>query len=254
MGQLDDDACKNKSKPTGNEVPTLRPGEKADTCDRTRYAAPANGDLDPVELYKMGVESIFAVQATSNRSLPAELRDLDINYGSGFAFAFDSNSNSCYIVTADHTVKNMDKVILQRKDGVTVKTEVDYRDEASDLAVLKVSAFDINCKPLRIARSFQDNKFAVMGFPFDQSTLFFSRSDGKIRIITAARAREIGVATELLEFDAHVEKGNSGSAIVAPNGDVVGVAVSRKGEYKVFGVAATLLQRWRDSYASGLRP
>lgn len=250
MGQLDD--CKNKTKPAGNEVPTLRTGQEADMCDRTTYGAPANGDLDPIELYKMGLQSIFAVQATSNKSLPKELRNLDINYGSGFAFAFDGAS--CYIVTADHTVKNMETVILKRNDGVTVKTEVDFRDEARDLAVLKVSALDVNCKPLRIARSFQDDKFGIMGYPFDQGTLFFSRSDGKIRLVSQQRAREIGKDTELLEFDAHIEQGNSGSAIMSADGEVVGVAVSRRSEYKVYGVASTLLQRWRDSYAAGMRP
>jgi len=135
--------------------------------------------------------------------------------GSGFVISADG-----VIVTNNHVIENADSIEVIFHDGEQLKAEVVGRDEATDLAVLRVKA----PQPLPFVR-FGDSDAAevgewviAIGNPFG---LGASVSAG----IISARNRDIGAGTydDFLQTDAAINRGHSGGPLFNMDGDVIGV-------------------------------
>ncbi len=133
--------------------------------------------------------------------------------GSGFFISPDG-----YIVTNNHVVDNADEIKVVLKDGKELKGTVVGRDEATDLAVVKVEGhgypfvdFENSAKP-RVG----DWVLAV-GNPF-------SLGNTATAGIVSAYNRDIGENfVDYIQIDAPINRGNSGGPTFDTYGRVIGV-------------------------------
>ncbi|MDQ2859234.1 MAG: Do family serine endopeptidase, partial [Pseudomonadota bacterium] len=133
--------------------------------------------------------------------------------GSGFFISADG-----YIVTNNHVVDNADEIKVVLKDGKELKGVVVGRDEATDLAVVKVEGhgypyvdFENSAKP-RVG----DWVLAV-GNPF-------SLGNTATAGIVSAYNRDIGENfVDYIQIDAPINRGNSGGPTFDTYGRVIGV-------------------------------
>ena len=133
--------------------------------------------------------------------------------GSGFFISADG-----YIVTNNHVVENADDIKITLKDGREMPAKIIGRDEATDLAVIKVEGsgfpfvdFENSAKP-RVG----DWVIAV-GNPFG---LGGTATAG----IVSAYGRDIGDSfVDFIQIDAPINRGNSGGPTFDIYGRVIGV-------------------------------
>jgi serine protease Do len=133
--------------------------------------------------------------------------------GSGFFISADG-----YIVTNNHVVENADDIKVTLKDGREMPARIIGRDEATDLAVIKVDGtnfpfvdFENSAKP-RVG----DWVIAV-GNPFG---LGGTATAG----IVSAYGRDIGDSfVDFIQIDAPINRGNSGGPTFDIYGRVIGV-------------------------------
>ena len=133
--------------------------------------------------------------------------------GSGFFISSDG-----YIVTNNHVVENADDIKITLKDGRIMPAKIIGRDEATDLAVVKVQGagfpfvdFENSAKP-RVG----DWVIAV-GNPFG---LGGTATAG----IVSAYGRDIGDSfVDFIQIDAPINRGNSGGPTFDIYGRVIGV-------------------------------
>jgi serine protease Do len=133
--------------------------------------------------------------------------------GSGFFISQDG-----YIVTNYHVIDGADEIKIVTKDGSELKAAVIGRDEATDLAVLKVEGhnfpyvtFETSVKP-RVG-----DWVVAVGNPFD---LNGTATAG----IISAYNRDIGENfVDYIQIDAPINKGNSGGPTFDIYGRVIGV-------------------------------
>ena len=133
--------------------------------------------------------------------------------GSGFFITADG-----YIVTNNHVVDGAEDIKVVTKDGTEMKATVVGRDEATDLAVLKVDGnnfpfvtFETTVKP-RVG-----DWVVAVGNPFDLSS---TATAG----IISAYGRDIGANfVDYIQIDAPINPGNSGGPTFDVYGRVIGV-------------------------------
>src|SRR5579864_4877992 len=133
--------------------------------------------------------------------------------GSGFFISQDG-----YIVTNNHVIDGAEDIKVVTKDGSELKATVIGRDEATDLAVLKVEghnypyvSFETSVKP-RVG-----DWVVAVGNPFD---LNGTATAG----IVSAYNRDIGQDfVDYIQIDAPINKGNSGGPTFDIYGRVIGV-------------------------------
>ena len=133
--------------------------------------------------------------------------------GSGFFISADG-----YIVTNNHVVENAEEIKVVLKDECELEAEIVGRDEATDLAVLKVKggnypfvSFENDAVP-RVG----DWVIAV-GNPFG---LAATATSG----IVSAYGRDIGETfVDFIQIDAPINRGNSGGPTFDIYGRVIGV-------------------------------
>jgi serine protease Do len=134
--------------------------------------------------------------------------------GSGFFISSDG-----YLVTNNHVVQGADDIKVVTKDGAELKATVVGRDEATDLAVIKVEGhgypfvtFETSYKP-RVG-----DWVVAVGNPFD---LNGTATAG----IISAYNRDIGESAfdDYIQIDAPINRGNSGGPTFDVYGRVIGV-------------------------------
>ncbi|HWE47583.1 MAG TPA: Do family serine endopeptidase, partial [Caulobacteraceae bacterium] len=135
--------------------------------------------------------------------------------GSGFFISADG-----YIVTNNHVVANADTITVRTADDRTLKARLIGRDEATDLAVIKVDGggfpfvdFEDRAKP-RVG----DWVIAV-GNPYNLS------GTATAGIVSALSRRNVSGSSyvDYMQIDAPINRGNSGGPTFDVEGRVVGV-------------------------------
>jgi len=148
------------------------------------------------------------------RSTPREGRSL----GSGFFISADG-----VLITNNHVVENSKKIMITSRDGEEYEAELIGRDEATDLAVLKVK--DTKGRSFPYVQFARDDELRIgdwvvaVGNPFG---LGHTATAG----IVSANQREIaggGSYTDFVQIDAPINRGNSGGPTFDLTGRVVGV-------------------------------
>ncbi|HEY1561126.1 MAG TPA: Do family serine endopeptidase [Caulobacteraceae bacterium] len=144
---------------------------------------------------------------------PAQPGPKQLSAGSGFFISPDG-----YIVTNNHVVDHADEIKVVLKDGKELKGVVVGRDDATDLAVIKVEGhgfpyvnFETSAKP-RVG----DWVLAV-GNPF-------SLGNTATAGIVSAYNRDLGENfVDYIQIDAPINRGNSGGPTFDTYGRVIGV-------------------------------
>jgi len=128
------------------------------------------------------------------------------------------------VVTNAHVVAGADRVIVRRPDGRTFPARVVVFDERRDLAVLEAPG--LNHPPLDLADPEPGAAAAVIGYPLGQNEP--RAAPAIVQLQQEALGRDIyGDATtrrQVLFLAASLRQGDSGSAVINAQGQVVGTA------------------------------
>jgi len=140
--------------------------------------------------------------------------------GSGVIFTKDG-----YIVTNNHVVGFADNILVTLEDGREVKATKIGADPTTDLAVIKIDV-DNNLPTLEFANSDEvkvGEWVLAVGNPFSYLTSTVTAG------IVSAIGRDLDIISEdksieeFIQTDAVVNPGNSGGALVNPEGQLVGI-------------------------------
>jgi len=142
----------------------------------------------------------------------------DVREGSGFTVGPD------LVVTNAHVVAGEDQTSVLRPDGVRLPAEVTAYDSDRDLALLAVPGLGL--PTLSLARPEPRSITAVFGHPDGQEPL--EVSPALIRRQQEAQGYDLYgdhlIRRDILVLAAALRPGDSGSAVVNSDGEVVGVA------------------------------
>jgi S1-C subfamily serine protease len=165
--------------------------------------------LEP-EIYALVRPSVVLIQRDRN--------DPDGGVGSGVVV--DEFGN---ILTSYHVVEGLDEVSVRFHDGSVAQATVDRAEPERDLAVIKVPRLPAGIQPAVLSGGARaGDRVMTIGAPFG---LDGSASAG---IISATGrnfvVKETGqLLTDMIQFDANANPGNSGGPLVDMNGRVVGI-------------------------------
>jgi serine protease DegQ len=133
------------------------------------------------------------------------------------------------ILTCFHVIRNAARVrVIFAYDGTESDAQVIMRQPQNDLAVLRATTFPDDLKPATLVASSTVNpgdEVIAVGNPFGLlNSVSAGVVSGKGRSFTS---KETGATlTDLIQFDAAVNPGNSGGPLVDRNGDVVGIVTA----------------------------
>jgi len=141
----------------------------------------------------------------------------------GSGFIFDSLG---HIVTNNHVVEDSNKIEVVLSDGNTLKAQFVGGDLYSDLAVIRITQ-SMTATPLTLADSnalkVGDPVIAV-GSPFGlEGSVTSGIISQKGRLLPVEKGYSI---PDVLQFDAPINKGNSGGPLLNSKGEVVGVTTA----------------------------
>ena len=166
------------------------------------------------------VPELYAKLAQTVVTVRAELPDGKTSLGSGVVFDADAD-----ILTALHVVNDADKITVTFADGSTFEAKIFARQPDNDIAGIRALGH-----PDQMAVATLGNANAlnvgddaiVIGNPFGLSrSLSTGVISGLHRSVQPPGADK--PMTELIQFDASVNPGNSGGPLFNRDGDVVGI-------------------------------
>ncbi|HEY0023078.1 MAG TPA: trypsin-like peptidase domain-containing protein [Longimicrobium sp.] len=193
-----------------------------------------------------------AARAVSSQQVPPEFRGTPFEdmfrrqggqapragSGSGFIISADG-----YIITNNHVVEGMDRVMVVLADKREFEARVVGRDPNTDVAVLKVEARGLPVARLGDADVLEIGDWVLaLGYPLD---LGQTTTAG----IVSAKGRSLGIMgrngaeaplEHFIQTDAAINPGNSGGPLVDLQGRVIGVnsaIASPTGFYSGYGFA-----------------
>ena len=185
-------------------------GGSTTTTTTKTVVASSSGDgsaLNPAALYA----------ATS-----AGVVDITVNGGSGTGFEVDTAG---HIVTAAHVVDNATSITVKLADGTTRTATLQGKDDATDIAVLKIDPTGLKLSPLKLGDSSSIDvgaSVAAIGDPFGYDrSISTGIISGVDRTIQAPNGFTVAHA---LQTDAAINPGNSGGPVLDASGAVVGIA------------------------------
>ncbi len=158
--------------------------------------------------------------------------------GSGFFI-----SSSGEVLTNNHVVEDADKLQIELADGVRYDVTVVGRDEATDVALLKVTKPDREFSVLALgnAESLRVGEWVMaVGNPLNM--------DHTVTVgVVSAKGRRLGLAQDssfenFIQTDAAINFGNSGGPLVNLRGEVVGIntAINARGQNLGFAVPVNI--------------
>lgn len=187
-----------------------------------------NYDSDPLMDYFLGPNENYSKKS-------------QISAGSGVLISSDG-----YIVTNNHVVEGSSKLLVILNDGRELNAEIIGADPNTDLALLKIK--EINLSFAKFGNSDEvklGDWVLAVGNPFNlTSTVTAGIVSAKARNINILRRnsseKNIFPLESFIQTDAAVNPGNSGGALVNPDGLLVGIntaIASRTGSYSGYSFA-----------------
>jgi putative serine protease PepD len=189
----------------------------------TTTAADSGGGLNAQALYastSAGVVDI-TVKTTASPSSPLGGGSSSAT-ATGTGFVVDRQGD---IVTAAHVVDGATSVTVKLADGTIRKATVLGKDDATDIAVIKIDASGLTLHPLTLGSSSSlkvGEQIAAIGDPFGYDrSLSTGIVSGVDRTIQAPNGFTVAHA---IQTDAAINPGNSGGPILDASGNVIGIA------------------------------
>ncbi|MGD8440551.1 MAG: Do family serine endopeptidase [Holophagae bacterium] len=162
--------------------------------------------------------------------------------GSGFFISADGE-----IVTNYHVIEDADDIVVELVDGTRFDAEVIGRDEATDLALIKVQDADrdFSYLPFGDSEKVRVGEWVMaVGNPLDM--------DHTVTVgVVSAKGRVLGLSREGTSFenyiqtDAAINLGNSGGPLVNLRGEVIAIntAINARGQNLGFAVPVNTLHQ-----------
>jgi len=184
-------------------------GGTTTTTTIERAASTTSGGLDASALYASTAAGVVDITAKSAST------------ATGTGFVIDTNG---HIVTAAHVVDGAGSISVKLQDGTTRTATVLGKDDATDIAVLKIDASGLTLHPLTLGSSSGidvGTQVAAIGDPFGYDrSLSTGIVSGVDRTIQAPNGFTVAHA---IQTDAAVNPGNSGGPVLDANGSVIGI-------------------------------
>jgi S1-C subfamily serine protease len=179
------------------------------------------GDADILDAYSRAVISVVETVGTSVVSISVGKRATTqgvepLGAGSGTVIAPDG-----YILTNDHVVHGAKRLMVTFTDGTSVPASLVGTDPATDLAVIRADASNLQWAMLGDSTSLRVGQLVIaIGNPFGfQSTV----STGVVSALgRALRSREGRLIEDIIQHTAPLNPGNSGGPLVDSSGRIVG--------------------------------
>ncbi|MFM2226365.1 MAG: hypothetical protein RJA07_2567 [Bacteroidota bacterium] len=134
-------------------------------------------------------------------------------------------SDDGYIVTNNHVVDNADKVDVILNDKRTLSAKIVGKDPSTDLALLKIDETNLPFIYFGNSDSVKVGQWVLaVGNPFNlESTVTAGIVSAKGRNINIIKDKTNSAIESFIQTDAAVNPGNSGGALVATNGELIGI-------------------------------
>ncbi len=191
----------------------------------TTTAAGTSEGIDAAAVYAAaspGVVNITSEGVTASSPDPFGQGGQSQGTATGSGFVADAQG---HIVTAAHVVDGASKITIRFSDGTSRVATLQGKDDATDIAVLKVDPSGLTLHPLQLGSSAAlkvGDELAAIGSPFGYaSSLSTGIVSGLDRTIEAPNGFTVAHA---IQTDAALNPGNSGGPILDAQGRVVGVA------------------------------
>jgi len=167
--------------------------------------------------------------------------------GLGSGFVIDSDG---YIVTNNHVMSGLNEAEIRFSDGTKYKGRLIGRDEATDIALLKIDA----PKSFPSLRFYDDQRMRVGDLVLAVGNPFGLNGTVTAGILSARGRDEIGSGqyTDYLQLDAAINPGNSGGPTFDVNGRVIGMnTLGRPGSGIGFAIPSSTIQRVVEDLKEG---
>jgi putative serine protease PepD len=208
-------ALTSNDSPATSTVVQPTASTASDTSSATLNSSAVFASVSP------GVVEIAASGVRSTQSGPFGQGSAP-STATGSGFVVDGEG---HIVTAAHVIDGASSVKVTFSDGVTRTATVTGKDDATDVAVLKVDPSGLNLHPLKLGSSASlgvGDAVAAIGSPFGyEESLSTGIVSGLDRTIQAPNGFTVSHA---VQTDAAMNPGNSGGPIVDSSGRVIGIA------------------------------
>ena len=176
----------------------------------------ADGALSLQEIYKKCIGSVVSITASSQSGKSS---------GTGIVLSADG-----YLITNHHVIENAQVIAVQTSDERQFQAAIVGSDEASDLAVLKVDATDL--QPAEFGDSGKlavGDRVVAIGDPLG-AQLRGTMTSGIVSAIN--RDLEVNDRTmTLIQTDAALNNGNSGGPLINCYGQVIGINTMKLRSY-----------------------
>jgi putative serine protease PepD len=178
------------------------------------YASSSPGVVD---ITSKGISSGGSQQSPFGGGAPQQSEST----ATGTGFVVDGQG---HIVTASHVVDGASSITVKFSDGTARKATVTGKDDATDVAVLKVDPSGLSLHPLKLANSASldvGQSVAAIGDPFGYArSISTGIVSGVDRTISAPNGFTVAHA---VQTDAALNPGNSGGPLLNAKGEVVGI-------------------------------
>ena len=167
--------------------------------------------------------------------------------GLGSGFVIDSDG---YVVTNNHVMSGLNEAEIRFSDGTKYKGRLIGRDEATDIALLKIDA----PKSFPSLRFYDDQRMRVGDLVLAVGNPFGLNGTVTAGILSARGRDEIGSGqyTDYLQLDAAINPGNSGGPTFDVNGRVIGMnTMGRPGSGIGFAIPSTTIKRVVEDLKQG---
>ena len=176
----------------------------------------ADGALSLQEIYKKCIGSVVSITASAQSGKSS---------GTGIVLSADG-----YLITNHHVIENAQVIAVQTSDERQFQASIIGSDEASDLAVLKVDATDL--QPAEFGDSGKlavGDRIVAIGDPLG-AQLRGTMTSGIVSAIN--RDLEVNDRTmTLIQTDAALNNGNSGGPLINCYGQVIGINTMKLRSY-----------------------
>ncbi len=184
--------------------------------------APDKSNAEIVSHANQAVVSVIATRAVRQNlltsandwSLPSEN---NVMRGAGTGFIIDPEG---FIITNEHVIKGADRIRVKLADGRERKATVRGVDAATDLALLKIDATDLEALALGDSDAVRvGDPVIAIGNPLEYE---HSVTSG----IVSAKGRKVyndKPYEDFIQTDAAINRGNSGGPLLDQAGEVIGV-------------------------------
>ena len=172
-------------------------------------------------------QSFVAANKVYETASQATVRVSDGERTVGSGFVFDANA---HVLTAHHVVENLSEIYVVLPDGRISRATVTGSCQYSDIAVLALED-EPDIVPPAMADSASmkiGEQVVVIGCPFNLTQTLTSGIVSQInRFVEIEYDSGTRWVASLIQFDAAVNFGNSGSPLLNYNGEVVGMVIGR---------------------------